>query len=96
MKVLITSTYFHPYSSGLSVYALRLARGLVALGHEVCVLTSQYDQKLATEENLDGVQIRRRKSGNEAFQRCADAGFESPGEKVDRMGRCCERTHAAV
>ena len=49
MKVLITSTYFHPYSSGLSVYALREARGLVGLGHEVCVLTSQYDPKLALE-----------------------------------------------
>jgi len=63
MKVLITSTYFHPYSSGLSVYALRLARGLVGLGHEVCVLTSQYDKKLASEENLDGVKIVRVKVG---------------------------------
>ncbi len=59
MKILITSTYFHPYSSGLSVYALRLARGLVGLGHEVCVLTSQYDKKLASEENLDGIKIVR-------------------------------------
>lgn len=59
MKVLITSTYFHPYNSGLSVYALRLARGLVGLGHEVCVLNSQYDKKLASEENLDGVKIVR-------------------------------------
>ena len=63
MKVLITSTYFHPYSSGLSVYALRLARGLVGLGHEVCGLTSQYDKKLASEENLDGVKIVRVKVG---------------------------------
>ncbi len=63
MKVLITSTYFHPYSSGLSVYALRLARGLVGLGHDVCVLTSQYDPKLATEESLDGVKIVRVKVG---------------------------------
>lgn len=63
MKILITSTYFHPYSSGLSVYALRLARGLVGLGHEVCVLTSQYDPKLASEENLDGVKIVRAKVG---------------------------------
>ena len=63
MKVLITSTYFHPYSSGLSVYALREARGLVGLGHEVCVLTSQYDPKLALEESLDGIKIVRVKVG---------------------------------
>lgn len=62
MKVLITATYFHPYSSGLSVYALRIARGLVALGHEVCVLTSQYDRNLSPEENLDGVRIVRVKA----------------------------------
>lgn len=59
MKVLITSTYFHPYNSGLSVYALRVARGLVELGHEVCVLTSQYNQTLPVEETLDGVNIAR-------------------------------------
>jgi len=63
MKVLITSTYFHPYSSGLSVYALRLARGLLGLGHEVCVLTAQYDKSLPLEENLDGVKIVRVKVG---------------------------------
>ncbi len=63
MKILLTSTYFHPYSSGLSVYALRVALGLVGLGHEVCVLTSQYDQKLSSEENLDGVKIVRVKVG---------------------------------
>lgn len=63
MKVLITSTYFFPYSSGLSVYALREARGLVRLGHEVCVLTSQYDPKLALEESVDGIKIVRSKVG---------------------------------
>ena len=81
MKVLITSTYFHPYSSGLSVYALRLARGLVALGHEVCVLTSQYDQKLATEENLDGVQIRREKVGMKLSKGVLMPGLKAQARK---------------
>lgn len=63
MKILLTATYFHPYSSGLSVYALRIARGLVANGHEVCVITSQYDRRLVTEENLDGIKIVRVKVG---------------------------------
>ncbi|MDY0125559.1 MAG: glycosyltransferase family 4 protein [Anaerolineaceae bacterium] len=46
MKILISSTYFYPYSSGLSVYALRLAEGLAELGHEVVILTSQYKKDL--------------------------------------------------
>ncbi|MEL7637641.1 MAG: glycosyltransferase family 4 protein, partial [Anaerolineaceae bacterium] len=46
MKVLISSTYFFPYSSGLSVYALRLAEGLAERGHEVIVLTSQFKGEL--------------------------------------------------
>lgn len=59
MKVLISSTYFHPYSSGLSVYALRLAHGLADRGHEVVVLTSQYNKDLPTEENFNNVKIVR-------------------------------------
>ena len=59
MKVLISTTYFKPYSSGLSVYAQRLAQGLVALGHEVVVLTSQYKQELPREESMQGFRVVR-------------------------------------
>ncbi len=62
MKILLSSTYFEPYKSGLSIYALRVARGLVDLGHEVVVLTSQYSQQepaLALNEDLDGVKVVR-------------------------------------
>ncbi|MDD3949062.1 MAG: glycosyltransferase family 4 protein [Anaerolineaceae bacterium] len=59
MKVLLSSTYFHPYSSGLSVYALRLANGLADLGHEVVVLTSQYKKDLPTEEIFNKIKIVR-------------------------------------
>lgn len=81
MKVLITSTYFHPYSSGLSVYALRLARGLVGLGHEICVLTSQYDPKLPSEENLDGVKIVRAKVGMKLSKGVLMPGLKTMAEK---------------
>jgi glycosyltransferase involved in cell wall biosynthesis len=40
MKVLIVLTYYRPHTSGLTIYAERLAKGLVARGHEVTVLTS--------------------------------------------------------
>lgn len=59
MKILISCTYFEPYKSGLSIYALRVARGLVALGHEVVVLSSHFDPDLPLEEVLDGVRIVR-------------------------------------
>ena len=81
MKVLITSTYFHPYSSGLSVYALRLARGLAELGHEVCVLTSQYDPKLAPEETLAGFRVVRVKVGMKLSKGVLMPGFHTQAKK---------------
>ena len=59
MKILISSTYFEPYKSGLSIYALRLARGLVERGHEVVVLSSLYQDGLAREALLDGIRVVR-------------------------------------
>jgi glycosyltransferase involved in cell wall biosynthesis len=40
MRILIMLTYYRPHTSGLTIYAERLARGLAARGHEVTVLTS--------------------------------------------------------
>ncbi len=59
MRILISSTYFHPYSSGLSVYALRLAEGLAELGHEVVVLTSQFKDELDKLETYRKFKIVR-------------------------------------
>lgn len=59
MKVLISATYYEPYKSGLSIYALRVAQGLVELGHEVVVLTSQFKSELALEEEMEGVKVVR-------------------------------------
>lgn len=59
MKILISSTYFSPYSSGLSVYALRLAEGLAEQGHEVVVLTSQFKDELDELESYGKFEIVR-------------------------------------
>jgi len=59
MKVLIALTYFEPYNSGLSQYALRLGRGLVGLGHQVTVLTSQYQKQLPLEQEIFGMHVVR-------------------------------------
>ncbi len=59
MKILISVTYFEPYSSGLSQFALRLGRGLVGLGHQVTVLTSQYIKELPLEQEIFGMHVVR-------------------------------------
>lgn len=59
MKVLFILTYYRPHVSGLTIYVERLARALAQRGHQVTVLTSQYDRRLAREEVLDGVRVLR-------------------------------------
>lgn len=59
MKILIVLTYYRPHTSGLTIYAERLANALVKRGHQVTVLTSQFDKNLPRNENLSGVNIVR-------------------------------------
>jgi glycosyltransferase involved in cell wall biosynthesis len=59
MKILTVLTYYRPHTSGLTIYAERLARAFVRRGHEVTILTMQYDSSLMLEESLDGVKIVR-------------------------------------
>jgi len=59
MKILTVLTYYRPHTSGLTIYAERLARAFVKRGHQVTVMTSQYDPSLPREETMDGVKIIR-------------------------------------
>ena len=59
-SLLIVLYYYTPYVSGLSIYAKRIAEGLVKRGHKVTVLTSRHDKKLPKEEIINGVTILRR------------------------------------
>ena len=59
MRVLIVLTYYRPHTSGLTIYAERLARGLARQGHEVTILTAHYNRDLPRQETLDGVHIVR-------------------------------------
>ena len=59
MKILTVLTYYRPHTSGLTIYAERLARAFVKRGHEVTVMTTQYDASLPREEVLDGVKVIR-------------------------------------
>jgi glycosyltransferase involved in cell wall biosynthesis len=59
MRILTALTYYRPHTSGLTIYAERLARALVRRGHEVTVLTSRYLPELPREEVCDGVRVLR-------------------------------------
>jgi glycosyltransferase involved in cell wall biosynthesis len=59
MKILTVLTYYRPHTSGLTIYAERLARAFVKRGHQVTVMTTQYDPSLPREEIMDGVKVIR-------------------------------------
>jgi len=59
MKILTVLTYYRPHTSGLTIYAERLARAFVKRGHQVTVMTTQYDPSLPREEVMDGVKVIR-------------------------------------
>jgi glycosyltransferase involved in cell wall biosynthesis len=59
MHILTTLTYYRPHYSGLTIYTERLTGALARRGHQVTVLTSQFDPKLPRLEQLDGVTVVR-------------------------------------
>lgn len=59
MRILTILTYYRPHTSGLTIYAERLAKALVRRGHQVTVFTTQYEKQLPIEEEQDGVRIVR-------------------------------------
>lgn len=59
MKILEVLTYYRPHVSGLTIYVERLSQALVRQGHEVTVLTAQYEDDLPREEVIAGVTVKR-------------------------------------
>jgi glycosyltransferase involved in cell wall biosynthesis len=59
MHILTGLTYYRPHTSGLTVYAERLARAFARRGHQVTILTSQDDPQLPRLEEVDGLTIVR-------------------------------------
>ncbi len=59
MKILTVLTYYRPHTSGLTIYAERLAKAFVKRGHEVTVMTTQFEPGLPLEEMMEGVRVIR-------------------------------------
>ena len=58
-SVLIGLYYYHPYLSGLSEYARRLAEGLVRSGCRVTVVCTRHEADLPEETWIEGVKVIR-------------------------------------
>jgi glycosyltransferase involved in cell wall biosynthesis len=59
MRILSVLTYYRPHTSGLTIYAERLARAWARRGHQVTILTSRFEPSLPAEEMMDGVRVVR-------------------------------------
>ena len=59
MKILTVLTYYRPHTSGLTIYAERLAEAFARRGHQVTILTSHFDKSTPAEETRNGVRIVR-------------------------------------
>lgn len=59
MKILTVLTYYRPHTSGLTIYAERLAKAFAKRGHQVTVMTTQFDPSLPREETVEGVKVIR-------------------------------------
>ena len=60
MRILHVLYYYEPYTSGLTIYAARLAKELASRGHDVSILAARHDPALPSrEKTADGVSIRR-------------------------------------
>lgn len=59
MKIVEVLTYYRPWVSGLTIYVERLSKALARQGHDVTVLTSQYDPNLPMYDVIEGVKVVR-------------------------------------
>jgi glycosyltransferase involved in cell wall biosynthesis len=59
LKVAFLTEFFYPHVGGCETRYLEIGRRLVSRGHEVHVFTIQYDNNLAKEEQVDGIQVHR-------------------------------------
>ncbi len=67
MKIIQVTPYFHPHIGGVESHVLDLSRYLVKKGHEIVVLTSRYEKTLKSEEEMEGIRVRRLKTAFIAF-----------------------------
>lgn len=58
-KVLIATPYYAPKVGGLENYAHHIAKALMSLGWDVCVITSNHEGRQLAIDTIDGVRVYR-------------------------------------
>ncbi|MFO7698728.1 MAG: glycosyltransferase family 4 protein [Anaerolineae bacterium] len=84
MRILMVLTYYYPHWTGLTAFAVRMAEGLAARGHQVTVLTSRYRADLPLEEEHHGVRIIRLKPVMRLSRGQVMPGFASAAARLMR------------
>ncbi len=59
LRILMFMGYYLPYVSGMTIYAQRLAEGLVRRGHRVTILCAHHQRDLPLDETINGVRVVR-------------------------------------
>ena len=59
MRICLLNNLFPPVQSGSSLFTYRLAERLNARGHDVTVITAQFDKSVPSSENQQGIHIYR-------------------------------------
>lgn len=59
MKILISLTYYLPYTSGLTLYVRNLSEALIKKDYTATILTTQHEKYLSQEEKTGGVFVKR-------------------------------------
>jgi len=59
MKIMLVTPYFYPKIGGLENYALNVAKGLKAQGHDVFVVTSNHETKEYLDEKVEDLRVIR-------------------------------------
>lgn len=59
LTIVMSTTYYSPHLSGLTLYFQQLAEEYVKLGHRVTVLCAQHDKSLPMSETINGVDVVR-------------------------------------
>src|SRR5690554_3849573 len=60
VRILQVLYYYEPYTSGLTIYAARIAREMIARGHDVQVICAQHEPTLPKHEiTPEGIDITR-------------------------------------
>lgn len=74
MRIVQVAPFFYPHAGGVESHVRTLARQFSRQGHDVTVVTSRYDRRLAPTESMDGFRIVRTRSLGVLFNTPIDVG----------------------